>query len=243
MPESTTDRIARIKEEILSSHKSNLNSKLEDVLSICDSEIERLMILQLYNYFAEYDSTKYDDGLFTDIEFIIHQFIPNMPDEEVWDKITNMYLRNVYKHNYEAPYYSKYIGFTSTYKWSEGVTLEDLNSGEFDYLDDLITHVFEVRPQQYGHVIGGIRVDIAIILKRIKHNEVISTKKIAIECDGRDYHSTEQQIRNDKERAADLLANGWNDVIRFSGSEIYRINDDFNKIHFKFEDFIKILMQ
>ena len=70
MNENTKDKIARIKENILDEHRLSLNHKIDDILSICDSEIEKLMILQLYNYFQRYEITPYNRGRYSDIEFI-----------------------------------------------------------------------------------------------------------------------------------------------------------------------------
>jgi very-short-patch-repair endonuclease len=43
--------------------------------------------------------------------------------------------------------------------------------------------------------------------------------KLAIECDGRDFHSTPTQIRNDLRRQGELEQLGWC-VLRFTGSQI-----------------------
>lgn len=46
--------------------------------------------------------------------------------------------------------------------------------------------------------------------------------KIAIECDGHDFHEkTKEQAAHDKKRDRYLQRNGWR-VLRFTGSEIYR---------------------
>lgn len=46
-------------------------------------------------------------------------------------------------------------------------------------------------------------------------------KKLAIEADGKNYHSSVQQVKHDKEKDWQLRKHGW-EVIRFTGSEIYR---------------------
>ncbi|SEN80969.1 Protein of unknown function [Mesobacillus persicus] len=45
--------------------------------------------------------------------------------------------------------------------------------------------------------------------------------KIAIECDGKDFHSTPEQKIHDRKKNAYLRKNGWK-VIRFSGRQINR---------------------
>jgi very-short-patch-repair endonuclease len=44
--------------------------------------------------------------------------------------------------------------------------------------------------------------------------------KIAIECDGKDFHSSPSQKKYDKKRSAYLYRHGYKHVIRFTGSEI-----------------------
>lgn len=63
------------------------------------------------------------------------------------------------------------------------------------------------------------RVDFYIIV-RYENQEPIN-KYLVIECDGYEYHSTKEQIKKDNERQRELQKNGY-EVIRFSGSEIYK---------------------
>jgi very-short-patch-repair endonuclease len=57
---------------------------------------------------------------------------------------------------------------------------------------------------------GKYRIDLAL-----------PAYKIAIECDGRAYHSTPQQKAHDRRKNAYLRKHGWR-VLRFSGRMIYR---------------------
>lgn len=59
---------------------------------------------------------------------------------------------------------------------------------------------------------GKYRIDIAISYKG---------KKVAIECDGKAYHSSPKQIEHDSIKDMVLQKNRWR-VFRFTGSEIYR---------------------
>lgn len=58
---------------------------------------------------------------------------------------------------------------------------------------------------------GKFRIDLALPQYRI-----------AIECDGKAYHSSPEQKKYDKRRTSYLRRHGWKSVIRFSGSEINR---------------------
>lgn len=64
--------------------------------------------------------------------------------------------------------------------------------------------------QQYP--VGNYRLDMIV---------EYDNKKIAIECDGEAYHSTEEQIRRDLERQTILERIGWS-FIRIRGSEYYK---------------------
>ena len=48
---------------------------------------------------------------------------------------------------------------------------------------------------------------------------------IAIECDGKEWHSSGEQLERDREKDDYLEKNGWT-VVRISGSEIYRKADE-----------------
>lgn len=60
------------------------------------------------------------------------------------------------------------------------------------------------------HQIGRYSVDFALP----KH-------KIAVECDGYEFHSTPDQIKNDRRRQREIERAGWK-VIRFTGSQLNR---------------------
>lgn len=59
---------------------------------------------------------------------------------------------------------------------------------------------------------GFYRLDVVIRGKAVT---------LDVEIDGRDFHSTPEQIANDEARTLDLEAAGW-EVIRFTGSDVWR---------------------
>lgn len=64
------------------------------------------------------------------------------------------------------------------------------------------------------------RVDFAIVV--IPHLEALEEYRVAIECDGRDYHDrTTAQVNADKERDQEILVAGYT-PLHFSGSQINR---------------------
>lgn len=67
------------------------------------------------------------------------------------------------------------------------------------------------------------RLDIAILMEEKSNDKLILRKKYCIECDGHDFHSSKSQITEDNKRMRLLTKDGWI-VLRYSGSEIYNIN-------------------
>lgn len=74
---------------------------------------------------------------------------------------------------------------------------------------DPVTPACDVLPQ---HAVGKFRVDLALIAPGVK---------VAIECDGHDFHEkTKKQAAKDKARDRAITAAGYS-VLRFTGSEIW----------------------
>ncbi|WP_100408475.1 endonuclease domain-containing protein [Bacillus solitudinis] len=84
--------------------------------------------------------------------------------------------------------------------------------------DALINHGYAPRTQV---PCGKYRIDLALVPQRI-----------AIEADGRAYHSSPEQKAHDRRKNAYLRKNGWK-VLRFSGS---RIHNDIKGVLRKIED-------
>ena len=72
--------------------------------------------------------------------------------------------------------------------------------------------------------INSYRVDFAWVRRWHRHTDgvFVSTPVVVIECDGHDFHErTKEQAQKDKERDRVLQSLGFN-VLRFTGSEIWR---------------------
>jgi len=190
--------------------------KLEDLMSLCDSEIEKLMLMNLLNYL---DSFRIHEGFiknYSDVSLITEVTDPpfeSSPEEfNVWKrKVEN------YKYKARGGQFEKTIGFKA-------------KSQLFKFDPDSKTlpefRIFEIYPQ-YDVLIGRqhYKIDIAIIMHRLSGDEVVETRRIGIECDGYEYHHTREQITNDERRKRQLKRAGWRDVLRYSGSEIFNIQD------------------
>ena len=78
---------------------------------------------------------------------------------------------------------------------------------EIDFWTAASSLIDDLEPQVE---VGYYRVDFAVV-----------SKKIAIEIDGYEYHSSKEQLTADAARERHLQKMGWR-VIRFTGSEVYR---------------------
>lgn len=236
------ERLIKLKESIFKTHLDDFKFKLDEVISMGESQIEKLMILQLFNYFQKYGKlgNDEDESHFANLKFIeeeiclwdIDEPLSNTEKKRLEDKIE----RFNYRHKNGMFY--KNIGFKCTLNRSEWNSINSMDNR-------LIFRDIEVRPQFYETVDQNhYRIDIAFILKRrdFDNNKIIEEKKIAIECDGYDYHSSPSQKRDDDIRIRKLKKGGWKEVLRYSGSEIYRINDNIELTHHNFEDIMDIIL-
>jgi hypothetical protein len=229
----------KLKEGIFETHLNEFKFKLNEVISMGDSPIEKLMLLQLFNYFQKYGKNdRADDEFsnFSSLEFIEEEICLWDIDEPISDIERKILEDKILRFNYrkDRGMYYKYIGFKCTINLSE-----DSSVG-------IIFRDIEIRPQFYEIVDQNhFRIDIAFILNRrdwFDNNKIIEVKKIAIECDGYDYHSSPIQKREDDIRARKLKKSGWKEILRYSGSEIYRINNNLELTHHNFEEIMEIIL-
>lgn len=77
------------------------------------------------------------------------------------------------------------------------------------------------------HILG-IYPDVQFEVPPYRIDLALPEQMIAIECDGKEWHSSDKQIERDTKRDEFLRNNGWQ-VIRFSGKEIYKEADRIAK--------------
>lgn len=222
------NKIKRLQSKIQQDLLSEFNFKMGEVLSFCESPIEQIFILHLFNYF--FNDNRVVDWIKTfKVDFIEDSiFLQDYKDET--DKLN---LKNVIKkYNYRKTNscYLKYIGFKVSNTYSNS-----------NFKGKSTFQEFEIYPQYTTNIDGTkYRIDIAIFLNiKDYDNIIIETRKIAIECDGYDYHSTPSQKRNDDVRSRKLKSNGWREIFRYSGSELFDLNDE--KINLVIEEINKML--
>lgn len=240
----------KLKTGIIETHSSKFKFKLDEVISMGESPIEKMMLLQLFNYFQKYGRVgKERDDIerhFTEIEFIEEEIclweddygkpLSFFDQKRLEDKIDRFNYRS------KNGMFYKNIGFKCTIGRSESINLIEAKNNNSN---SVIFREIEVRPQFYETVDQSTyRIDIAFILKRRDwfNDNVIDIKKIAVECDGYDYHSSPDQKRADDIRSRQLKRLGWKEILRYSGSEIYRTSDNLELVHHKFEEIMDIIL-
>jgi very-short-patch-repair endonuclease len=243
-------KVETLKKEITDNIVNEFNLQIDEVLSMCESEIEKLMLLHLYRYFQTFYMqvggmklfNKYSPLIpFKEYEDIEDEIILGDPDVSTFE---NLKLeKRVRKYNYrdESYHFLKNIGFKVANSFFEGLSLDSKSNSPL--IDELVSREFEVIPQ-YPVSVDGIeyRLDIAIILNRkTVDGKVIESKKVALECDGYDYHSSPMQKRNDDIRTRKLKKSGWKEVLRYSGKELHSLKS-IKEVHSLFEEIIEILL-
>lgn len=234
----------KLKDGIIEKHTSDFKFKLDEVISMGESPIEKLMLLQLFNYFQKYGKIEINDEFsdFFNLEFIEEEIClwdidePLSSNEKVM--LEEKIKRFNYRYNKIKGTYDKFIGFKCSINKFEGTSMK--SDGK------LISREIIVMPQYYETIDqNNYRIDIAFILNRrswFDNDKIIDVKKVAIECDGYDYHSSPNQKRQDDIRTRKLKKGGWKEVLRYSGSEIFRINDNLELIHHNFEELMEIIL-
>ena len=238
------EKIRKIKKNIIDNHINNFEFKMNEVLSMCESPIEKLMILQLFNFFQNYNIKIKDTEFskFTEIDFIAEEIclwdfdepLSEFKKKVLEDKINKFEYR---KNNYGM--FNKYVGFKCTINISEPINISENDNGVYFRDIEIYPQFYQFYPESYN------RIDVAFILKKrdwYNNNNIVEERKIAIECDGYDYHSSPKQKMEDDVRARKLKRAGWKEVLRYSGTEIYNINDNLERVNLNFEEIMDIIM-
>ncbi|MBG7613402.1 hypothetical protein IU405_14205 [Polaribacter sp. BAL334] len=228
---STERKIENITKKIENICLNKFQLKLNDILSFCESKIEKLMILQLFHYFSNYtlglSHDYFDEMQYYNIDFIDRWICFDGCIGE--EKKSLMIHIEKYKYRWIGGMPFKYIGFKALTNFT-GYG----ENGEYKEFEVYPQYEIEIADKAY-------RIDIVIKLNLKKDDKVLKSQKIAIECDGYDYHKDPIKFREDKIRERALKSIGFKDVLRYSGSEIYSIDDDLKKIHFTVQEIVNII--
>ena len=244
-----TNKIIEIlKQKVESKNLNEFQIKLTEVLSFCESPIEELMILQIFDYLQneEYNRSSsnavdvYLPRQFSDVIFL-ENFISTTDIDYKSKTEMDYFIKKAKRNNYyfdEIYYhYEKYNRFKVNNIEVEGVTISEMEEGK-----ELVCWEIEFIPQ-YDVLIDGLfkRIDIAIIVRRKEcfSKKIIQEIKIALECDGYEFHK--KKTTEDRIRDRDLIQAGWKHVLRYSGSEIYLIGLDRSKTRKNFQQMMDII--
>lgn len=215
---SSEIKISGLQQKINGKRESNFQKNLDGLLSLCESDIEKQLLLQIIFH----------------LECRIEEAL-EMGEQAVSNSIS--FIDDVYNGNFirgiEVDYGLEHNRETA--RRTLGV-----NSSGKTYF-----HTVRVYPQ-FEVVVNdaSYRLDFAFYVEKrdLKDDSLHETRKIAIECDGYDYHKDPDKFKNDKKRERALKSVGWRDVVRYSGSEIYEISGDDKKMHYNFQEIMSIIM-
>ena len=221
--------------QIIESQKLKINAiiheYIDEYLFLCESEIEKLFLTNLFFYYflgkfsVNRDFKNNELILFSDFNQVI---IDEFDDEYC------LYRGIIRNDKQFGNFKYKNIGITLIEKQ------ELLKHNGIGFDNTISSNEYSFIPQYRVDIEGSIfRIDIGLIFCKYKNSQKLKEKKIAIECDGFEYHSSKESLRNDSIRTRKLMSAGWN-VIRYSGSEIYS-TQDYSEIHELIKEIKKII--
>jgi hypothetical protein len=191
----------------------NLDEESEKLIDLCETPIEIELFLKI-------------------MDFVIKpSFFYNSDEELKCYKLT--ILRDINLDNNGEKKYSdiewmdyKYLGIRIDY------------SGYYEkeflrYIEIIPQYkfIYKVEDENFGLPIINkeFRLDFGVLLKDYKTDKII--KKFCIECDGFEYHSTQERIIRDNQRDRRLLDEGEIHTIRYLGKEINEMkNEEIDKL-------------
>ncbi len=211
-------KISELKQKINSIRKKSFEINLESLLLLCESNIEKQFLLQI-------------------IFHLESQTLSILNASSICNSI--YFIDDVHRDNYIIGIEYDYGLEKSKIEWNvESTKLTLPLASEYH-------NVIRLYPQFKVEINNSVYIlDFAFYVERwhTKKDELHETRKIAIECDGYDYHKDPVKFKQDKIRERALKSNGWKDVLRYSGSEIYEISDDLVKSHYNFKEILDTIM-
>jgi len=198
-----------IKEKIL----ALFDHYVESLLNICESEIEKQLFLLFLQYVFEdiYGNEKSLNPIRTVVAFEDWRFTSI---KKIYDRIDCFGVQN-----FEIDEFLKrgYAFWENYLVKAIGVQFED--EPMFGSNSKV---VYKLIPQHEIQLDKNLRLDFAFFGSQYSGNQLNKETKIAIECDGYEFHSTKEQLTNDNIKNRMLQLNGWK-IYRMSGSEIFGV--------------------
>lgn len=186
----------------------NLNDETEKLIELCETPIEIDLFLKIMDFVVKpsffYNSDEelkcYKLTILRDINF--DENGEKKYSDMEWGEYKYLGIRIDYSGYYEKEF-TRYIEIKPQYKF-----------------------YYKIEDETYGLPIidKEFRLDFGIILKDYKTDRII--KKFCIECDGFEYHSTQEKIIRDNKRDRKLLDEGEFHTIRYLGKEINEMKNE-----------------
>lgn len=195
------------------------NKGRENLLSLTESPIEKIFLLYVLNFIENAAAHEF----YSKIHINGYSFIDNSEPENQFsgDKAIGLEIIScgtgvkVYYPNGIPLSDGRFINIEKNYFRREKSLIYAEDNAHFSYIQSLLFY------PQYQVQIGqtNYRLDFAFLLHESINHESTLVKKVGIECDGYDYHSSPKQFKRDRERGRQLQKNDWT-IIRYSGSDI-----------------------
>ena len=174
MPDINT-KIANLHTEIL----EEFQRRNDVLLSLCESPIEKLFLLQILQYYYDQSVETYSFTYIVDNVETIRN--PKNSKEQILESHVNFMEKG-----------------GCFFLFMKGIQIEN-STLKYQILPQYILQLDE----------RTLRLDFAILVEERKKGQIISSFKFCIECEGHDYHSTKSQITKDNERMRILIKYGW----------------------------------
>lgn len=191
--------------QIISSLRNLEEEKFMRIMNLCDSPIEKKFIANVYYFFVKNSF---------ETKMIL------LKESEELESVDG-YLKSIFYMTNDAGIKVQVISPGNEYStpYSDFVTLL------IGFKVRCFNIVYEFFPQYpiFDHEQTRY-ADFVVVAKNEKDHSII--KKFIVECDGHEYHHTPEQRSRDNERTRFLNGQGYV-VVRYTGSEINWLNDDF----------------
>lgn len=211
-------KISELINKIKDKTQSNFEENLDALLSLCESDIEKQFLLQTIFHLETRTSLALETASISNSIYFID---------------------DMYNNNY-------ILGIEYDYGLEPNKIKKSLETGKLVLpLASEYHNVIRIYPQFKVEINNSVYIlDFAFYVERwhTKKDKLHETRKIAIECDGYDYHKDPVKFKQDKIRERALKSNGWKDVLRYSGSEIYEISNDLVRSHSNFKEILNTIM-
>lgn len=200
---------------MLNSYNSKLNKKIEKTIELCESPIEIELLLKIIDkvLLDSITSISSDENDWCyNLTFLCDLNVIHLRIGE--NNTSNIELRDPDKDELDIIYRGIRIDYSGIKDKEFTRYIEIIPQKKFYYMvDDEVNGVPIVERE--------FRLDFGVLLKNYKTNKLI--KQFCIECDGYEYHSSQERIIKDNERDLILSKNNIH-PIRFLGKEINEMN-------------------